>query len=117
VGCVLIFFAVLILVSTLVASFFIAAVITDIGFNAYLSIRLLILLRERGPSDGSLAWIGEVWDYIIDFVVFIRKIIPVRVAQYISSPEASDESPVIVQQPTSERSNDDSDSGDKIEGH
>ncbi len=111
-----IFFVVLILVSTLVASFFIAAVITDIGFNAYLSIRLLILLRERGPSDGSLAWIGEVWDYIIDFVVFIRKIIPVRVA-HISSPEASDESPVIVQQPTSERSHDDSDYEAKIEGH
>lgn len=104
-----------ILVSTLVASFFIAGVVTDIGFYVYLSVRLFLLLRDKGFSDGSLAWIGEVWDYIIDFVDFVHKIVPIRNSRYITSPEANNEY-AVVQQPASERSLDDSDYDVKLKG-
>jgi hypothetical protein len=55
---------VFILISTLVASVFIAAAVTAVCFHVYLTFRLFTLLRQHGVSEGFLCWIGEVWGHI-----------------------------------------------------
>lgn len=49
-----------ILISTLVVSVFVAAIVTHICVSVYLTFRLFALVRYKGVSEGFSCWIGEI---------------------------------------------------------
>lgn len=58
---------VFVLISTLIASGLVAAIITDVCFNIYVAIRLFALVREKGVSGGLSACIEEIWNHFSAF--------------------------------------------------
>jgi len=52
-----------VLISTLAASVFVAAVITAACLYIYLAFRLVSLVRQYGASKGILCWIDEIWKH------------------------------------------------------